>query len=255
MKNKTAYFRFYEELNDFLPSGRKQQSFQHSFRGDPSIKDVIESLGVPHTEIDLILVNGRPVDFSYKPGNEDHISVYPVFESFNISGVTRLRQEPLRTLKFIADVHLGKLVRYMRLLGFDTLFERTYDDREIVELSVSQKRVILTRDRQLLKNRRVTHGYWVRSSDPREQIREIADRFDLRNDLKIFTRCMECNGLLSEISKEEVSADLPPRTRQYYQRFRKCGGCGKIYWEGSHYENMKKEIGNLLNLDREELNL
>ena len=243
---KTAWLRFYEELNDFLPSYRKKQSFQHSFKGDPSVKDIIESLGVPHTEVDLILVNGRSVDFSYKPGNEDQVSVYPVFESLNISELTHLRHKPLRKVKFIADVHLGKLVRYLRLLGFDTLFDRDSDDNEIIDISVSGKRIILTRDRQLLKNKRVTHGYWIRSSHPREQIREVVDRFDLRNDLKTFTRCMECNGILSEISKEEVSGDLLPNTRQYYQVFRRCADCGKIYWEGSHFENMKKEIRNLL---------
>ena len=210
------------------------------------MKDIIESLGVPHTEVDLILVNGRSVGFSFKPGEGDQISVYPVFESLDITEVTHLRQKPLRTVKFIADVHLGKLVRYLRLLGFDTLFNSDFDDHEIIDISVSEKRIILTRDRQLLKHRRISHGYWIRSSDTREQIREVIQRFDLGNNLKTFTRCMDCNGLLSEISKDDVSADLPPRTRQYYQLFRRCESCGKIYWEGSHYENMKKEIRNLL---------
>ncbi len=228
-----------------MPSYRKKQTFLHSFKGDPSVKDIIESLGVPHTEVDLILVNGRSVGFSFKPSGGDHISVYPVFESLDITELTHLRHKPLRTVKFIADVHLGKLVRYLRLLGFDTLYNRDFNDHEIVDISLAEKRIILTRDRQLLKHRRITHGYWIRSSDPGVQIREVIQRFDLRNNLKTFTRCMDCNGMLMEISKDEVSADLLPRTRQYYQLFYKCESCRKIYWEGSHFENMKKAIRNL----------
>lgn len=240
-----AWFRFYEELNDFLPSVRKKQAFSYNFKGNPSVKDLVEALGVPHAEIDMILVNGRSVDFGYQPSDNDNISVYPVFEMLDITEVTHLRKNPLRIVRFIADVHLGRLVKYLRLLGFDTYFDRDIDDNKIIDISVTEKRIILTRDRQLLKSNRVTHGYWIRSTDPREQIREVIDKFDLRNNFKPFTRCMGCNGLLSEVNKEEISGDIPARTRQYYQTFKKCRVCGKIYWEGSHYENMKKEIENL----------
>ncbi|HBE41089.1 MAG TPA: twitching motility protein PilT [Bacteroidales bacterium] len=242
---KVVRLRFYEELNDFLPTARKKEPFLHQFTGNPSVKDLIESLGVPHAEVDMILVNGSSVDFSYKPTDEDQISVYPVFESLDISEVTHLRRRPLRRLKFICDVHLGKMARNLRLLGFDTFFDRNIDDNEIINMSISEKRIILTRDRQLLKNNRITHGYWIRSSDPREQIREAVARFDLRNNLKPFTRCMDCNGLIRTVSKEDIIELLPPRTRQYYEEFFKCNVCGKIYWEGSHYENMKKQIQKL----------
>jgi len=242
---KTIRLRFYEELNDFLPTARKKESFIFQFTGNPSVKDIIESLGVPHTEVDMILVNGKSVDFFHKPSEGEFISVYPVFECIDISEVTQLRNRPLRRMKFICDVHLGKLARNLRLFGLDTYFDRHIDDNEIIDRSISEKRIILTRDKQLLKNKRVTHGYWIRSTDPRQQIPEIVARFDLQKYLKPFSRCMDCNGLIESVRKEEIIDLLPPRTRLYYQHFYKCQGCGKVYWEGSHYENMKKQIQKL----------
>jgi uncharacterized protein with PIN domain len=241
-----AWFRFYEELNDFLPASRRKQSFPFTFMGSPSVKDVIESLGVPHVEVDLILVNGISVSFSCKVNDKDLISVYPVFESLDISGVTHLRDKPLREVKFIPDVHLGKLVKYLRLCGFDTYYDKNINDDEIISISVSDKRIILTRDRGLLKNKRVTHGYWIRSSYPGDQFREVYRRFGLQSGLKLFTRCMECNGILEEVRKDRISVHLLPKTRKYYRDFRRCPGCNRIYWEGSHYEKMKKQIKKML---------
>ena len=151
----------------------------------------------------------------------------------------------LTPLKFIADVHLGKLARNLRLLGFDTYFDKSIDDNEIINMSLSENRIILSRDKEMLNNKRVVEGYGIRSSDPREQIREVMIRFDLHNYLKPFSRCMDCNGLIETVSKESVNEYLPLKTRQYYEEFFKCTVCGKIYWEGSHYENMKKQIQNL----------
>jgi hypothetical protein len=237
-----AHFRFYEELNEFLSPRRRKVSFDYSFKGNPSVKDAIEALGVPHVEVDMILVNGNSIDFSYRINDGDQVSVYPVFESLNVSNVQRLRPQPLREPKFILDVHLGRLSKYMRLCGFDSLFERDLNDREIVSISVSERRIILTRDRDLLKARLVTHGYWIRSKGSEEQLKEVLRRFDLNNDLRIFTRCLECNGMMRDVPKEEIIDQLMPKTRDYYSDFKKCGGCGKIYWEGSHYERMKKFI-------------
>ena len=237
-----AWFRFYEELNDFLPVSRKKQLFSHAFSGNPSVKDMIESLGVPHVELDMVLVNSESVSFSYKVKDADHISVYPVFESFNISEVQHLREQPLRDIKFVADVHLGRLVKYLRLLGFDTVYEREFSDSEIVNTSVSQKRIILTRDKVLLKNRKVTHGYWIRSADPHKQIDEVVIRLDLRRHFKPFTRCLECNGLIINIPKEEINERLLPKTRKYYNQFQICPVCRRIYWEGSHFEKMKQFV-------------
>jgi uncharacterized protein len=242
-----AWFRFYEELNDFLPLSLRKESFPFTFPGNPSVKDIIESLGVPHVEVDMILVNGESVDFKYRLKDSDKMSVYPVFESLDITGVTHLREKPLRDLKFILDVHLGKLSKFLRLLGFDTFYDRNYNDDIIIRISVSEKRIILTHDRGILKNSKVTRGYWVRSQDPEEQIREIITRFDLKNNLRSFTRCTECNSLLIDIGKEEIAGQLLPKTKMYYHDFSKCPGCGRVYWEGSHYERMKIFIQKLLN--------
>ncbi len=234
-----AWFRFYEELNDFLPVYRKKQLFSHEFDGNPSVKDVIESLGVPHVEIDMILVNGKSVDFSYRLKDADHVSVYPVFESLDISEVQHLRKESLRDIKFILDVHLGRLAKYLRLLGFDTVYDRNLVDSEIINISLSQRRIILTRDKGLLKNRKITHGYWIRSINPRIQTGEVVCKFDLKSRFKPFTHCLECNGLVVDVSKEDISGRLLTKTRKYYNMFKICPDCRKIYWEGSHFEKMK----------------
>ena len=240
-----AWFRFYEELNDFLPASARKISFPRTFAGNPSVKDTIESMGVPHVEIDMILVNGHPVDFTCKLKDGDKVSVYPVFESLDITGITRLRDKPLRDPKFILDVHLGKLSKYLRLLGFDTFYDRIYSDDVIINISVSEGRIILTHDRGLLKNKKVTHGYWIRSMDPEEQVSEITGRFNLKNNFNPFTRCLECNELLEDIDKAEIIENLQTYTKKYYHDFRKCPGCRRIYWEGSHYEHMKKFVDSI----------
>ncbi len=244
---KLAHFRFYEELNEFLPAKKRKTSFEYEFRGKPSVKDAIEALGVPHVEVDLILVNGKSVDFTYGLQDGDKISVYPVFEGLDISPVIRLRDKPLREVKFILDAHLGRLAKYLRLCGFDTLFDNYYDDPEIVDISVIEKRIILTRDRGILKNSRVTHGYWIRSQDPEEQLKEVFKRLDLNRQVILFTRCMVCNTLLEEVKKEDIARRLQPGTRRFYSKFRRCPGCDRIYWNGSHCEKMKEFIDNIIN--------
>lgn len=187
-----AHFRFYSELNDFLPPQKRATQFDYSFSGTPSVKDAVEAIGVPHTEIDLIIVNGKSIDFEYQLKNGDDVAVYPVFESFDITPVIRLRQAPLRDPKFICDVHLGALARLLRLTGFNTLYRNDYADEQIVDIAVAEKRCILTRDRGILKRKAVTHGYCLRSTHPEEQAREVLARFDLYSSMKPFTLCIEC---------------------------------------------------------------
>ncbi|HLN55013.1 MAG TPA: Mut7-C RNAse domain-containing protein [Bacteroidales bacterium] len=234
----TAWFRFYEELNDFLPAARRKIEFPYDFEGNPSVKDLIESLGVPHPEIDLIIVNGESSSFSRKITDGDHISVYPVFESLDISGIQHLRKEPLRETRFILDVHLGKLAKYLRLFGFDSLLDMNLNDNEIIERSIQEKRIILTRDKMLLRNKLVTHGYWIRSDNPRLQAEEVVRKFDLTGRMKPLNRCLECNTIIEPVSKELISGRIPDNTRKYYDEFWICKGCGRIYWEGSHYEKL-----------------
>jgi len=238
----SARFRFYEELNDFLPADRRKVSFTYSFSGSPTVKDAIEAVGVPHVEVDLILLNGYAVDFSYRLSDGDNVSVYPVFESFDISSVTHLRERPLRDIKFIADVHLGKLARFLRFTGFDTVYRNDYDDKEIISLSKKEHRVILTRDKGILRNRLVTLGYWLRSQDPVEQVGEVINRFDLKNQVTLFSRCSLCNSPLTEVKKDDVARMLQPKTIRYYDDFKKCSGCHKIYWQGTHCERLVKLI-------------
>jgi hypothetical protein len=175
----TAFFRFYEELNEFLPEERYKKGFLFEFTGNPSIKDTVEAIGVPPSEIDLILVDGESVGFDYKMCGGERVSVYPVFESFDIASLVRLRSNPIRDIRFIADVTVGELVKMLRSLGFDTLFRNDFTDKEIVDLSLKEKRVILTRNKSILKYRGVTHGYWIRNDDPDKQLEEVVSRFQL----------------------------------------------------------------------------
>ena len=241
-----ATFRFYAELNDFLPHERRKRAFEYEFNGNPGIKDAIEALGVPHVEVEVILANDSSVGFAYRLQDGDRIAVYPVFESLDITPLVKLHPEPLRHTTFIADVHLRKLAHYLRLLGFDTLHDNKYADQEIVEIAARQRRIILTRDRMLLKNGAVMRGYWVRSTDPVEQAREIISRFDLHRQVKLFRRCPTCNGEIVPVSKEEVYERIPPKTALWLDEYFMCTSCRKLYWRGTHYPRIKKKIDAIL---------
>ena len=234
--------RFYEELNDFLAPELRKRTFDHDFERRTSVKDMIESFGVPHTEVEIILVNGRSVDFSHIVQNGDRISVYPVFESLDVSPLIRLRPEPLRTPKFVLDTNLGRLARYLRLLGFDCLYENDFEDAVVAKISSEQQRTLLTRDRALLQHRIITHGYFVRAVRPRLQVPEVLSRFDLYRLVAPFSRCIRCNGTLQDVDKATVEDRLEPKTRKYFDTFRICTGCGQIYWQGSHYERSMRLV-------------
>ncbi len=244
---KTAFFRFYAELNDFLTRNIRGKEFPYEFWGNPAIKDAIEALGVPHPEVDLILVNGRSVDFAYRLQNGDRVSVYPVFELLDIADVTRLRPKPLREPRFIADVNLGKLARKLRLLGFDTLYKNDYDDKTIIRIAVKEHRIILTRDIELLKHHLVSHGYWLRSTIPEKQTMEIVDKFDLYRQVKAFSRCTECNGILKAAAKSDVAHLIKQQTKKHFDRFFQCEQCKKVYWPGTHYKRMALFVTTILN--------
>jgi uncharacterized protein with PIN domain len=249
MPEYKIHIRFYEELNDFLPEERKKKRFAHNYIDRTSVKDLIESLGVPHTEVDLILVNGKSVNFKYLINDGDHISVYPVFESFNITEVQHLRPKSMRKSKFVADVHLGKLTRYLRMMGFDVLCKNNFDDDEIARISLKEKRAILTKDRGILKRNEVTHGYWVRSTKVEEQVKEILYRFALKKEIKEFSRCIECNELLTPVKKETIIKQLPHKVAKSQNEFYECPSCKKIYWKGTHYQRMLSFIQSLKNIE------
>lgn len=244
-KTRIAEFRFYEELNDFLPAEQHKVSFRSSFFGTPSVKDLIQAIGVPHTAIDLVLVDGQSVDFSHRLRGGERVAVYPVFERLDISPVVRLRPRPLRNTRFSVDAHLGKLARYLRMLGFDAAYDRDSDNASLIDLSLRQKRIILTRNREILKQNRVTHGYWLRHHEPRQQLSEALHALDLFSQVQPFTRCMDCNGRILRADKAVISDQVNPRVLQQYSEFTRCLDCGKIYWHGSHHERMLQLISKL----------
>jgi uncharacterized protein with PIN domain len=237
--------RFYSELNDFLPYRLRQRACAHTVERGAAIKDVVEALGVPHTEVDLILVNGDPVDFSYALAEGDRVSVYPVFESLDISALQRVRPAPLREPRFVLDVHLGRLAAYLRLLGFDTLYANDYDDPTLARISRDERRILLTRDRDLLKRAAVTHGYFVHATAPQQQVEEVLRRFDLASAVAPFTRCLRCNGLLAPVAKAEVVDRLPERVLAGLEAFWRCASCGQVYWQGTHYARMQRLVAGL----------
>jgi len=238
-------FRFYAELNDFLPPERRMRSFPHRVLLGASVKDLIESLGVPHTEVDLILVNRVPVGLTYVVGDGDCISVYPAFTALDVSSLLQLRP-PLQEFRFVVDTHLGRLATYLRMLGFDAIYEVDCDDRELSRISARDNRIVLTRDRGLLKRGEVTYGYFVRATEPRRQLVEVLRQFNLFCAVSLFQRCLRCNVLLQPVAKESVRHRLAPRTAQHYDEFRICPGCQRLYWAGSHYEHMQRFIERIL---------
>ena len=240
-----ARFRFYEELNDFLPWQRRRRDFDYRCARAATVKNAIEALGVPHTEVELILVNGKSVDFGYSVCDGDRISVYPKFETLDIRELLRVRAEPLRDLRFIADAHLGGLARLLRMLGFDTVYSNAFTDEQIRVISQVERRVVLTRDRELLKCRTITHGCFVHALKPQEQLREVVERLQLSTSAKPFTLCLHCNLPLTRIDKDAVADRLPQRVSVHYQRYCWCEGCDRVYWEGSHWLRMRQLLQGL----------
>lgn len=239
---KTATLRFYAELRDFLERENTSGIVTRSFDVSPSVKDLIESSGVPHTEVELITINGESVDFRHRVIDGDLVNVYPVFESFDVSLIVTVQPEPLHVARFVADNHLGKLARYLRLLGFDTAYDNARDDPELVQISVRQHRILLTRDVELLKHGDLEHGYFVRSTDARQQVLEAIRRFHLEDSLEPFTRCMICNGALGDVDRWEVENEVPTATFQTVDRYKRCESCGQVFWRGSHHPELEKIV-------------
>ena len=236
----------YAELNDFLPAASRGTTMRRPFRSHQTVKDVIEAAGVPHTEVDLILADGQSVGFSHRPRSGDRLAVYPVFESLDIGPVGRLRPAPFRDPRFVVDINLGQLARLLRLVGFDAHCDRRLDDAALVAIGGAEHRIVLTRDRGLLKRRQVTHGLFVRADDPFVQIVDVLRRLDLSGRLAPFSRCLRCGGSLVEVSKEVVIDQLEPLTRRHYDDFARCGSCGQVYWNGSHHRRLQEVVDRIV---------
>ena len=220
-------FYFHGELNDFLPPAKRKLEFEHVAGATDTIKHVIESVGVPHTELGRVTVNGEIRLLSEQLVQGDLVHVFP-----HVTPI--LLDDP----RFVVDGHLGRLAAYLRMLGFDTWYDRFADDVLLAAVASTERRFLLTRDVGLLKRREVEDGYCVRAHKPHDQLREVSQRFALRSQLAPFCRCMDCNGPLCPVSKEEVADLLPPHTRETKTEFSRCLNCRKIFWRGSHYARM-----------------
>jgi hypothetical protein len=237
-----ATFHFHGNLNDFIAPARRHITFTHTFVERSSVKDLIESIGAPHTEVEAIVVDGASVDFTYLAHGGEHIDVFPIFEPVATTPLVPLRPPLPSDVTFVLDTHLGQLAVYLRMLGFDTLYRNDYGDEELARVSSNEGRILLTRDRGLLKRGIVTFGYYMRETNPERQVGEALRRFSLFDVIQPFRRCVRCNGLLHPVSKEQVVDRVSPTTLACYDSFHACDSCSQIYWKGSHYEHMRQFI-------------
>ena len=228
------------DLDFFLGPRTRGGQVERRLCEKTSVKDVIESCGIPHPEVDLILVNGQAVDFGYAVTGDAEIELYP--PGIQYSNFREKRLQVTSVAEFVADGHLGKLVRDLRLLGIDVAYDPAAQDRQLVEIASRNNRALLTRDRRLLMHAAVQHGYYLRSQNPLEQTVEVLRRFELGSILSPFSRCLRCNALLEPTEKEKVIGQLEPLTKIYYEEFRRCTGCGQVYWLGSHFTKLQKRL-------------
>jgi len=228
------------DLDFFLGPRTRGGQVERRLSEKTSVKDVIESCGIPHPEVDLILVNGKAVNFAYAVTADAEIELYP--PGIQYSDFREKRLQATIVTEFVADGHLGKLVRDLRLLGIDVAYDRVAKDRQLVEIASRNNRALLTRDRRLLMHAAVQHGYYLRSQNSLEQTIEVLRRFDLGSILSPFSRCLRCNALLEPTEKEKVISQLEPLTKIYYEEFRRCTGCGQVYWLGSHFTKLQKRL-------------
>ncbi len=241
MPVNSCRIRFYGDLKDLSIHDRKK-SFEIIFQGSPGIKDIVEAEGIPHTEVGLLLVNGSPAVWKYRLKNGDHAAVFPFFKNLDIGSFNKVITPDYPAGRFVIDNHLGRLCKYLRILGFDAVFNPAWSDEEIISISNREKRIILTRDRGILKNGRTLFGCLIRSVNPEEQVRQVIDRFDLYNSFALMTRCLKCNGDIISVPAESVMSGIGENTKKFFRDFYRCSSCGQIYWKGSHYENMMKSI-------------
>lgn len=246
MEMAQAYFRFHGELNDFLPPSQRTQTIAAPLNGYATVKHLVESLGAPHPEIEAILANQKPVGFDYVVQAGDHIEVHPVSTANEVGPLLPLRPPLAPPLHFVLDTHLGQLATYLRLLGFDALYRNDYDDAELAQISASERRILLTRDRGLLKRKCVIYGYCVRASEPRQQLIDLLRRYRLREAVKPWRRCLRCNGLLRNTAKAAILDQLEPKTRLYFDDFQQCESCGQVYWQGSHHVRMEVFVSEVM---------
>lgn len=240
-----ALFSFHAELNDFLPKKLRGLIFGYPFEDHQTIKHVIESLGVPHCEVNHLRVNEHGVDLSVHIGNGDLVSAFPVSQPAEPQDIL-LQPRPDQVETFLLDNHLGRLSASLRMLGFDTLYQNNYQDDELAEIASREGRTLLTRDRRLLMRNAISSGYWIRYQESERQLLEVNQRFLLARRARPFQRCLRCNHPLEAVSKDVVLPRLEPLTRLYFDDFHICTSCNQVYWKGSHYDRMKNLVAELI---------
>lgn len=239
---KRACFRFYGALNEVLPVALRQSEVRYDFWGRPSVKDAIEAQGVPHPEIDLVIKNDTPVSFDATLGSGDQVSVYPWFQQLDRPD-DALRPPWPSPLRFVCDVHLGRLARCLRMLGLDTRYDPDRGDRSLARLSDEEDRILLTRDVGLRKRSRVRLGAFVRGERPKRQFAEVVECFGLgEDDLDPFDRCLDCNVPTEPADPTVVVEEVPPHARRVNDAFWQCPSCETVYWVGTHVERMRRLI-------------
>ncbi len=231
-------FRLYAELNDHLPPGCRQREFTIELPEPRTVGAVLETLRVPASDVELILVDGTPADFPCVLLGNERVSVYPVFDSIDVGPVTRVQERPQRRMRFVLDVHLGKLARLLRLLGFDALYRNDASPGDLLASAREEDRILLSRGVKLTEKSGVNAAFRIKTGSPREQLLSVMGRFDLWRSAVPFQRCIHCNALLRDAPKETIVSRLPPKVRAHYEVFRTCPRCRRIYWQGTHYEKM-----------------
>ena len=237
----SASFRFYDELNDFIEKDRRNITFAYLFEGNPSTKDCIEAIGVPHTEVEAIKINGIFTDFFQKVNQDDKIEIYSISSDIDLTNSIKLRPE-IEDYKFIVDANVGKMAKNLRMLGFDTYYDFDLPDKEIVAVAEREKRIILSRDIGLLKRKNAIYGYFLRKTSIEEQINEVMKRYDLVSKIKPFTICLKCNTSIRTVEKAEYENHIDENTQKEFNEFFKCDECDKFFWKGSHYDKMYTNV-------------
>jgi uncharacterized protein with PIN domain len=240
-----ATFRFYGELNDFLPRDRRGRDIATPCARMATTKHMIEALGVPHTEVELLLVNGETAGLDLLLEEGDRVAVYPRFTSFDVADLAPAPSLPPGRIRFVADAHLGGLARLLRMAGFDTIYDNGLRDDQVEVLAVEEERVVLTRDRELLKRRTIDYGCYVRALKAQAQLREVFERLGLAERARPFTRCLHDNAPLRFVAKEAVLDRLPPQVAATQDEFSTCDACGRVYWKGSHWQRMSEVLRNV----------
>lgn len=239
------FIQFEREFDFFLTTNQKGSQFEYLLNRQASVKDIIESLGVPHTEVGSITFNHQEIDFSYIPPAQGVLQVHGIDPPFTVLSPSLLRPLPLKSLKFVADINVIRLGRLLIILGFDVSYSSTWSDSEIADIAQTRSRIVLTRDTNLLKRKKIIFAKRIKANLPYDQLIEIIDFFGLKNLISFFSRCTGCNIKLVPVAKKEVTPLLEPKTKRYFNTFFQCPRCKKVFWKGSHYDNIQKKTSSL----------